>query len=358
MINFKKIFSILGFISLFGCESDRKPKESDHFDGNKFYNPTLDEQFSPSFSDIFRMMREGRPNWPSEIANTSTPNLNAKLDVEDISLTFINHATFLIQLPGLNILTDPVWSERVSPVSWFGPKRVRNPGLGLDELPPIDLILISHNHYDHLDIETLKELKKRFNPLVLTPFGDKKLIESIGISNVQEFDWWESIAINQNVEVTFTPTQHSSARTLFDRDKSLWGSYFIRFKSRSIYFGGDAGYSSHFTEIRQRLGSTDIALLGIGAYSPRFFMQAIHMDPAEAVLAHKDLDAKQSIGMHFGTFQLASEAFDEPITELASSLKTAGVEHSEFITLKEGETRLFPKDLHAASLIDDHATGG
>jgi L-ascorbate metabolism protein UlaG (beta-lactamase superfamily) len=328
-------------IPLFGCLSSPTRKTSDHFDGKKFFNPTLDEQFSPRLSDACKMIRENRAEWPKEIENQGVPRLNEKLGPGDISITFVNHATFLIQMPGINILTDPVWSKRVSPLSWIGPKRVRVPGVMLEALPNVDVILISHNHYDHLDIETLKAIHARFSPRVIVPVGDKSLIESIGIKAVYELDWWESENINSDLEVIFTPAQHSSARGLFDRDRSLWGSFFIKKGERSIYFSGDAGYSTHFAEIKKRLGPPDIAILGIGAYAPRWFMKPIHMDPAEAVIAHKDLGAEQSIGMHFGTFQLSSEGVDQPQADLRVALEKEEISHDSFITLLEGETRIY-----------------
>ncbi len=314
---------------------------SDHFDGKKFFNPTLAEQFSPGFSDVFEMMKEGRAKWPQTVENRGIPKLNENLGPDAVALTFVNHATFLVQLPGLNILTDPVWSMRASPISWVGPKRVRAPGIKLEDLPKIDVIVISHNHYDHLDTKTLKKLNELFSPRVIVPVGDKGLIESIGIKNVQELDWWESVEIKDDIQITFAPTQHSSARGLFDRDRSLWGSYFVQNTKRSVYFGGDAGYSTHYAEIKNRLGSPDIALLGIGSYAPRGFMRPVHMDPAEAVIAHKDLGAKSSIGMHFGTFQLSAEAFEEPEVKLKEALKDQGLPQDTFITLHEGETKIY-----------------
>lgn len=334
---------IVGFclVPLLGCTSASEREMSDHFDGRKFFNPTLAGQFSPGFSDVFGMMREGRAKWPAAVENEGVARLDENLEPDGMAITFVNHATFLIQFHGLNVLTDPVWSTRASPIGWIGPKRVRAPGIKLEELPDIDVIVISHNHYDHLDVETLKKLNERFSPKVIVPVGDKALIESIGIKNVQELDWWERVAINADTQLSFTPTQHSSARGLFDRDRSLWGSYFIQNRGRSVYFGGDAGYSAHYAEIRKRLGSPEIALLGIGSYAPRWFMKPIHMDPAEAVIAHKDLGANLSIGMHYGTFQLSAEPFDQPQAKLKEALEREGLPKESFITLHEGETRNF-----------------
>lgn len=338
-----KISLILSFIlvALPSCASTREKKLSDHFDGKKYFNPTLVGKFYPGFSDVFRMLREPKIPWPKTAENKAVPRLNEDLGRDGVGITFVNHATFLIQLPGLTILTDPVWSKRVSPLSWAGPKRIREPGVKIEDLPKVDLILISHNHYDHFDKETLRQLNKRFAPKVMVPVGDKELAESIGLKDVTELDWWQDVVVGENVRITFAPTQHSSARTPFDKDESLWGSYLIQSGKRSIYFGGDAGYSSHYSEIKKRLGSPDIALLGIGAYLPRWFMQPLHMDPTEAVVAHKDLGAKLSIAMHYGTFQLSAEGFDQPLVDLQKALTKEKIPPGSFISLLEGETRVF-----------------
>lgn len=337
----KTVVLSLCLLPLLSCAASPKQEVSDHFDGTKYFNPTLKDQFSPSFGDIMKMMSEGRVEWPDKVEPTTVPNVPKAVEPDQVAVTFVNHATFLIQLPGLNILTDPVWSERASPVSWAGPKRVREAGLAIDDLPKIDVIVISHNHYDHLDLATLKILNERFSPKVIVPVGDKALVQSAGFQNITELDWWESIKVDPETKVTFTPAQHSSARGLFDRDKSLWGSYFIQNKHRSVYFGGDAGYSTHYVDINKRLGPPDVALLGIGSYAPRWFMRTIHMDPAEAVKAHKDLDAKLSIGMHFGTFQLSAEGIEEPLNDLRSALENNGLSKESFITLPEGKTQVF-----------------
>ncbi len=315
---------------------------SDHFKNNRFYNPTLKKQFNPGIPQLIRMFREPRAPWPRYVQARKDPPILIPPGQGEIRITFVNHATFLIQLPGLNILTDPVWSSRASPFAWLGPKRVREPGISLDKLPPIDLILISHNHYDHLDVKTLKILNKRYSPRVITALGDKSLIESLGFRKVDEMDWWEDVDINQETRITFTPAQHFSGRGLWDRYRSLWGSYFIEHGPRSVYYGADSGYSTHYADIRSRLGSPDISLLGIGAYSPNWFMQPIHMNPPEAVTAHQDLGSGISIGMHFGTFRLSAEAIDHPVTELKNALAKASLPPDCFIVLEEGESFLSP----------------
>jgi L-ascorbate metabolism protein UlaG (beta-lactamase superfamily) len=314
---------------------------SDHFDGERFFNPTLPKGFFPRFSDGLKMIFEKRSPWPRSVENRSSPRLHEKLGPEDTAVTFVNHATFLIQVNGLNILTDPIWSKRASPFRRIGPARVRKPGVEFSELPEIHLILLSHNHYDHLDIETLKALSKRFDPTVLVAAGDKELVELTGFKKVHEFDWWEKFQLRPGFEVTFTPAQHFSSRNLFDRLKSLWGGYMIQSENQRIYYGGDSGYSSHFSDIARKLGSPDIAFLGMGAYEPRWFMKPMHMNPMEAVKAHNDLGAKQSIGMHFGTFHMSAESIDQPLADLKSALSEEGISESRFVTLQEGETRVF-----------------
>jgi L-ascorbate metabolism protein UlaG (beta-lactamase superfamily) len=317
---------------------------SDHFDGRRFFNPTLPKSFAPSLRSVFKMVREPRSRWPAWVENKGVPRLNETLGAADIALTFINHATFLIQTGGIALLTDPVWSERASPFRRIGPKRVRQPGVAFESLPRIDIVLLSHNHYDHLDVATLKRLRQRFAPRVLAAAGDARLLGPLGFNELRELDWWDGVQINDALKVTFMPAQHFSARGLLDRQLSLWGGYMIESHGRRIYFGGDSGYAPHFADIKARLGAPDIAILGIGAYEPRWFMQPMHMNPAEAVQAHRDLGAKQSIGMHFGTFQLSVEAIDQPQSDLKRALAEKGIPESEFVTLDEGETRIFRRD--------------
>jgi L-ascorbate metabolism protein UlaG (beta-lactamase superfamily) len=314
---------------------------SDHFDGDRFFNPTLPQGFAPSPLSALKMAREPRSRWPAWVENKGVHRLNETLGADEIAITFVNHATFLIQTAGITILTDPVWSERVSPFRRIGPRRVRKPGVAFEDLPTVDIILLSHNHYDHLDIATLAQLRQRFAPTVLAAAGDGRLVGPLGFKSVRELDWWEEMQFNDTLKMTFVPAQHFSARGLFDRRKSLWGGYMIESRERRVYFSGDTGYSTHFSDIRTRLGSPDIAMLGIGSYEPRWFMKPIHMNPAEAVCAHRDLGSRQSIGMHFGTFQLTAEAIDQPQADLKRALSDSGLPEAEFVTLDEGETRIY-----------------
>lgn len=317
------------------------PRLSDHFDGRRFFNPTLKPDFAPNLRAIRRMLREPRSRWPMAVENTGVPRLDAPLGGGEIAITFIGHATFLIQIDGLAILTDPIWSERAGPFNRMGPRRYRKPGVDFNALPRIDLVLLSHNHYDHLDKATLRNLKRAFSPTICFAAGDARLIAPLGFNDMHELDWWDETSFADKLKITFTPAQHSSARSLHDRHKSLWGGYMIESRGRRIYFSGDTGYCTHFADIRARLGSPDVALLPIGAYEPRWFMTPIHCNPDEAVRAHRDLGSKQSIGMHFGTFQLTTEAIDQPVIDLKAALAANGVPESEFVTQPEGETVVY-----------------
>ncbi|TGK35784.1 MBL fold metallo-hydrolase [Leptospira andrefontaineae] len=328
------------FSTLFTCCVSTKYPNSDHFDGKRFYNPTQVEE-----NGIWRILKLlatiDLEEWPKKVQNEQTNPIKTPLYKDQIAITFINHATVLIQTREINILTDPVWSERISPVSWAGTKRVREPGIQMADLPRIDLVVISHNHYDHLDLETLKNLNRKFSPKFLVPLGDKGLLQSEGISNTEEMDWWETIKIEKKAEVTFAPTQHLSARGIFDWNRSLWGSYMIKIGNRRVYFGGDAAYSSHYKAIKRRLGEPDISLLPIGAYEPRWFMRLVHMNPSDAIQAHKDLSSKLSIGIHFGTFQQTEETINAPVEELKKELLNAGLNLSNFIIQKEGIGQIY-----------------
>ena len=283
------------------------------------------------------MLLTRRTPWPSRIP--VEPRRPPSGGPDDVIVTFVGHATFLIQVAGINLLTDPVYSERASPVSFAGPRRVRAPGVRFDDLPAISLVLLSHNHYDHCDLGTLRALDRRFQPRLVAPIGNSRLLRSAGIRQVEEIDWWQS-ASAAPLPVTLTPAQHFSARSMLDRNRALWGGFLIAAGSRRILFAGDSGYGPHFREVAARLGPFDLALLPIGAYEPRWFMKDIHMNPAEAVQAHLDLGARHSIAMHFGTFQLTPEGFDEPVRGLATALRQRGVSAEQFRTVDVGESVL------------------
>ncbi|HZA97695.1 MAG TPA: MBL fold metallo-hydrolase, partial [Gemmatimonadales bacterium] len=255
----------------------------------------------------------------------------------EIVVTFVGHSTFLIQTAGINVLIDPVYADRASPLSFAGPRRARLPGVRFDDLPPTSLVLLSHNHYDHCDLGTLRRLEQRFHPMAVTPPGNGRLLRAAGFSKIEELDWWQTSRAAP-LRVTVTPAQHFSARTLFDRNRALWGGFLIETGGRRVYHTGDSGYGPHFREISARLGPIDLALIPIGAYEPRWFMRDIHMNPAEAVQAHLDLGARQSVAMHFGTFQLTPEGIDQPVRDLANALREQGVPAEEFRTIEVGES--------------------
>ena len=306
---------------------------SDHFDNRRFFNP-VGPGVRP-FSEVPRMLREPRAPWPKSIP--VQPSVPPPLDGAAAVVTFIGHATFLIQTAAGNILTDPMYSQRASPLSWIGPHRVRQPAVRFDDLPLISTVLLSHNHYDHCDRATLRMLSKRFNPLVVTPLGNTRLVRSTGIQRVDELDWWQTSTSGSH-EITLTPAHHFSARTPFDRNRALWGGFAVRVGEARLYFAGDTAYGGFFKDIPRRLGPIDLALLPIGAYEPRWFMQSVHMNPADAVQAHLDLGAPHSVAMHFGTFQLTSEGIDEPPRALEEACRISNVDRSRFQILGFGES--------------------
>lgn len=311
---------------------------SDHYDGELFFNPS--GAINKTVLDLMKWRLFGqRARWPAEVKNTASPRVVARAAVGELHLTFINHSTFLIQVDGLNILTDPVFSSRVSPFRRIGPKRVREPGLAMKDLPKIDLLLVSHNHYDHMDIQSLRDIAQTDQPMVVTPLGNGPILKRQGLTRVTECDWWDQVEIGDGAKIIATPAQHWSVRALPDRNRALWSGFIVETGRHKIFFAGDTGYTGHFKEIRARRGVMDVALLPIGAYEPRWFMKEQHMNPDDAVLAHLDLQAKQSIGMHFGTFRLTDEAFDAPVKELEAALKKHDA--SKFDVLEVGETRQF-----------------
>jgi L-ascorbate metabolism protein UlaG (beta-lactamase superfamily) len=312
---------------------------SDHFDGKRFFNP--DVRAGRSFADFLHWQRtRQRAPWPAWVENRAQPQLPTALESGQVALTFINHITFLLQFRGLNILTDPVYSQRVSPFRSVGPMRVRDPGLAFEQLPAIHLVLITHNHYDHLDIETLLRLEEAHSPRFITSLGNRAFLRKFGLRTVDELDWWQSLEAN-DASITLTPAQHWSSRRPRNRNRTLWGGFMVRASERVLYFAGDTGYGKHFRAIREKLGRADLALLPIGAYEPRWFMRDQHMNPEDAVRAHQDLDAKISVGTHFGCFQLTDEGIDDPPRELAAAREQHRVRPEAFQVLETGETRLF-----------------
>ncbi len=311
---------------------------SDHCDGDRFHNPGA----RPPVHGIAALLRwrAGRPRaaWRAPVERPIFPPPPSAVADGDAAITFINHSTFLVRIGGVTLLTDPIFSDRCSPLSWAGPKRIQPPGIPLERLPRPDIVLLSHNHYDHMDLPSLRLLNAIHAPSFVTMLGNAWHLESAGIEAV-ELDWWQATIV-AGLRVTATPARHFSARGLFDRNRALWGGFMIDAQAGRILFAGDSGAGPHWREIRSRLSAPGLALLPIGAYEPRWFMAPVHMDPAEAVQAHLDLGALRSIGMHFGTFQLTDEAIDAPAMALARAASAANLDAAEFSTLGFGETRL------------------
>ena len=299
--------------------------------------------------------RDGVPAAPKTPTPSIVPDLgwvqsNAKAGAAMApTVTWIGHATVLVQLGGLNVLTDPIFSNRASPLSFLGPVRAQKPGLWPHELPHVDLVVVSHNHYDHLDQASVKLLAQQSGgpPLFVVPLGLKKWFADAGISHVVELDWWQSHKVG-DVEVVLTPVQHWSGRSLGDRMETLWGGYAFFAPQLHVFFAGDTGYSKDFADIRARFadrqspasgGGFDIALLPIGAYEPRWFMEQQHVNAEEAVRIHLDLGAKASLGIHWGTFELTDESLDEPPRALARARQALRVADNTFFTLAVGQTR-------------------
>ena len=315
---------------------------SDHCDGRRFFNPGVDTD--RSLADLWRWRRDGhRVAWPPSVPALQASPPPAGAGPGEVLLTLVGQSTVLIQVEGCNVLTDPVWSERASPLGFAGPKRVRAPGIAFDDLPRIDLVLLSHNHYDHMDVPTLKRLHARSAPRIVTGLGNGRALARHGVGGVVELDWWQRCTPAHGIDVTYLPAQHWSSRSPFDRRRALWGGHALQAGGACVYFAGDSGYGPHFAAIGRAL-APDVALLPIGAYEPRWFMAAQHMDPADAVLAHRDLGGPMSLGIHWGTFQLTDEAIDAPLAALDRARAEAGLDEAAFLAPAFGTTLVWRRD--------------
>lgn len=344
----RKILLLLGLLVNAGCFSApiyTGPKSS-HFDGEYFFNRISADKSAWDMLQITAGFLFRAEEWPDWIEHHPRQVSAQRVQGKAISVTFINHATVLIQVDGINILTDPIYSLRASPVQWAGPKRVRQPGVRFEALPPIDVVLISHNHYDHLDIDTLKRLQTHNpqgnSPLILAGLGNGQLFQEHGLMHFRDLDWGQRVSV-RNVEFIFSEGQHRSGRGLSDQMKTLWGGFVIRTGQGDIYFAGDTGYGPHFRQAREQYGAFVLSLLPIGAYEPRWFMKPLHLNPREAVQAHIDLGSQQSLGIHFGTFQLSYEGVERPIHDLKQALHELDIPAAEFWALEFGETRVIEK---------------
>ncbi|MGJ5177834.1 MBL fold metallo-hydrolase [Bradyrhizobium oligotrophicum] len=314
---------------------------TDHFDGKRFYDP--DGVPPKSLTDVLRwQLDRGRQRvlWPARAPSPHADTPPHKVDGETVRLSFVGHASWLIQTGGLNILVDPVWSERVSPVSFAGPKRCNDPGIAFEALPHIDVVLVTHGHYDHLDISTLSKLTARFAPRVVTPLGnDLTMTDADAKIRAEAYDWHDRVPLNDEVAVTLVPTRHWTARGVFDRNKALWASFVLETPRGRLYIVGDSGYGtgSHFRRVAEAHAPIRLAILPIGAYEPRWFMRDQHMNPEDAVQALQDCGAETALAHHHGTFQLTDEAIDAPVHALHAALDQAGIPRERFGVLKPGQ---------------------
>lgn len=275
---------------------------------------------------------------PSDVPRVANDGAALRANGSSPTVTWIGHATMLVQLQGTNLLTDPHWGERASPLSWAGPKRLQPPGLAFEDLPPIHVVLISHDHYDHLDIGTVKRLAAAHDPVFVVPLGLKAWLEAQGISRVVELDWWGSFE-HRGLRIVCTPAQHFSQRGLWDSNTRLWASWAVVGTGRRFYFSGDTGYFDGFREIGKRLGPFDLTAMAIGAYMPPSIMRFIHLTPEEAVQAHQDLGGATLVGVHWGTFDLAEEPLDEPPARMLAEASRRALPPEHAWILKLGETR-------------------
>ncbi|MDB5693978.1 MAG: fold metallo-hydrolase [Alphaproteobacteria bacterium] len=312
---------------------------SDHFDGGHFFNPE-DRAHPPQPVRAGFVARwasgTGRAKWPDHIAVTPT-RPPARVAGNRMLVTWIGHSTVLVQTAGLNILTDPIWSERASPFAFAGPKRVRAPGVRFEDLPRIDLVLVSHNHYDHLDLPTLKRLWRRDRPAIVTSLGNDTILEREGITAVGA-DWGQSLRF-RGVSVTIERVHHWGSRWGTDRNRALWSGFTVATPSGKIFFAGDTGWGGGFWPVAAaKHGPFRFAILPVGAYLPREVMASNHMNPEESVAAFQRLGARTALGVHWGTFQLTFEAIDDPPLRLAAALKAAGIPPNRFVTAEAGRT--------------------
>ena len=340
----RKRVGIIALFALSGCCAFSAPAYSGpktaHFDGHTFENQ---EPFAhgtiPQVIE-FLATRERGP-WPEWIDAKPGKAPPKQVRFGQTRVTFIGHATTLLQVDGVNVLTDPIWSTRSSPVHFVGPHRVRPPGIRFEDLPPIDAVIISHNHYDHLDVTTLKRLRDTFNPVFIVPLGNKQLLAAYDIHRTVELDWWQLTQVGR-LRVHAVPAQHFSSRGICDKNQVLWAGYVLDGAGGPVYFAGDTGWGPHFAQVREKFGRPRLAVLPIGAYLPRWFMRPIHIDPAEAAKAHQVLGAHTSVGMHFDTFALADEAMGQAPKDLRKATAKLGIPEDQFWILDFGEGRTVP----------------
>lgn len=326
------------------CAGQPLPADKPHHKGDGFQNPGAEEDRS-RFGDFLkwrwqRLWKNMPQPEPGSFPRAGNDAAFLRANHDRTTLTWIGHATVLLQIGGKNILTDPIFSKRASPVSWAGPKRLTPPGLAMDDLPPIDLVVISHDHYDSLDARSVKGLLKREGgekTLFVVPPGLKVWMQKRGVKRVVELDWWEQHQ-EDNLTVVAVPVRHWSKRGLSSRNRTLWAGWVVRTEGFRFFFAGDSGYAPLFKEIGRRLGPFDLSAIPIGAYAPRWFMKRHHMTPEEAVQVHLDTGSRKSVAIHWGTFNLTDEPMEEPPRRLKEAIQAKALSPDEFLVLKHGET--------------------
>lgn len=314
---------------------------SDHFDGTRFHNA---EQGHSFFDEVRWLWEMNTEKWPRWIVDSEQPKPIERAEQGALRVTYINHATMLIQLDGINILTDPIWSFRAGPLPLIGVKRVRAPGIAIEQLPPIDYILLSHDHYDHLDLPTIRRLHEAHQPRFITGLGNGSLLASVGIKDAVVLDWWKYYQPNgARIRFVFVPALHGSGRLPFSTDRSLWGGFVIETPGGQVYFAGDTGYGRFLQDIAARFKRIRLAILPVGNYEKRWFMKRIHMNPDDAVRAFQELRANQAMGMHYATFaEHPEQTIDAHEKDLAAALQKNALDLERFRVMKFGEGRDVP----------------
>jgi len=311
----------------------------DHFDGRRFFNPG--KPMDKTFVDVLKWYatREPQP-WPAFSALPATDKPPGRVAGNRLRVGFVGHVTLLIQTQGLNILTDPVWSDRASPFTWIGPRRVHPPGIHFEDLPAIDLVLISHNHYDHLDLATIERLWHRDRPRIITPLGNDALIHGrIPEAQIEARDWGDQVVISPGLTIHLEPMHHWSARSPWDRNRALWAAFVLSTPGGNLYFVGDSGYGGgdFFREASKKHGPFRLVVLPIGSYDPRWFMTYQHMNPEEAVRAWNDLGQPPMLPIHYRAFQLADTGYEVPLRDLQTAMAAAAVPEGSIRPLMAGE---------------------
>jgi L-ascorbate metabolism protein UlaG (beta-lactamase superfamily) len=316
---------------------------SDHFDGVRFFNPDGVRPRGPGAFLKWQLGERGE-TWPRSFPSPFPADRPpAQFDGEGLRITHVGHATILMQARGKNVLIDPVWAERASPFSFAGPRRVNPPGIAFEHLPAIDAVLLTHNHYDHMCVDTIGRLWQRFRPRIVTPLGNDAILrKSVPGLVATTVDWGDTVNLGADLEVHAEPTLHWSARGAGDRMHALWASFVVRAGARKVYCVGDSGFGdgATFARVGARHPGLALALLPIGAYEPRWFMRNIHMNPQDAVEALRLSGAARAFGHHWGTFHLTNEAIEQPRQDLAAALAGREIPGERFAALHPGEVQV------------------